>query len=80
MRIVAISLLAMLALYGCSSGNYGNYYTEENGEKTEIGNPYSSGSGHFAGYEWAERTGGDCSGNSASFNEGCEEYYRQTEK
>ncbi len=42
-------------------------------------NPYDQGSGHSAGYEWAERTGGSCNGNSNSFNEGCEEYYGQQE-
>jgi hypothetical protein len=47
---------------------------------SEPENPYSPGSGHSAGYDWAERTGGDCSGNSNSFNEGCEEYYSQAEE
>lgn len=42
-------------------------------------NPYYSDSGHSAGFDWAERTGGYCSGNSDSFNEGCEEYYAQEE-
>ncbi len=35
-------------------------------------------SGHWAGYEWAERKGiddpDDCGGNSVSFIEGCEAY------
>jgi hypothetical protein len=58
---------------GNSSYSESEYYTEP--ETPE--NPYDEGSGHYAGYEWAERTGGDCSGNSNSFNEGCEEYYSQ---
>ncbi len=40
-------------------------------------NPYNNGGGHDAGFEWAKRTNRDCNGNSRSFNEGCEEYYRQ---
>lgn len=78
--IITLALLATtLVISGCSSNSNDDYYTENNGEKVEIGNPYSEGSGHYTGYEWAERTGGSCSGNSNSFIEGCEEYYRQTE-
>lgn len=74
----SIFILAMiLILTGCTSKNSEDNYTAENGQKIEIGNPYSPGTGHYAGYEWAERTGGACSGKSQSFNEGCEEYYRQ---
>jgi len=46
-------------------------------ECTEPGNPYSEGTGHYAGYEWAEEHGGNCNGRSTSFNEGCEEYEEQ---
>ena len=65
-------------LVGCSS--------PERGKEAEAGrsascaepeNPYSPGTGHYAGYEWAEEHGGDCNGNSNSFNEGCEEYEQQ---
>ena len=43
-------------------------------------NPYAPGSGHYAGFEWAERNdAGSCGGNSSSFIEGCEEYLRQSE-
>ncbi len=79
-----IILVTALFLIGCSSQNYESYgisedsYTVEDGNRIEIGNPYSPGTGHYAGYEWAESTGGSCTGNSVSFNEGCEEYYRQT--
>lgn len=45
----------------------------------EPDNPYAEGSGHFAGFEWAERNSvGSCGGNSQSFIEGCEEYLRQS--
>ena len=40
-------------------------------------NPYNDGGGHNAGFNWAMENGGDCDGNSESFNEGCEEYFRQ---
>ncbi len=44
-------------------------------------NPYSEGTGHYAGFEWAERNdAGSCGGNSTSFVEGCEEYVRQSEE
>lgn len=41
-------------------------------------NPYSTGSGHYAGFEWGEN-GNSCGGNSNSFIEGCEEYLSQLE-
>lgn len=44
---------------------------------TEPENPYDEGTGHYAGYEWAETHGGSCNGRSQSFNEGCEEYEQQ---
>ena len=48
---------------------------------TEPENPYSAGTGHYAGYEWAEsHDGAACNGNSQSFNEGCEEYDQQEEE
>ncbi|SRR5437867_8314373 len=41
-------------------------------------NPYSPGSGHYAGFEWAEKNNpGSCGGNSTSFIEGCEAYQEQ---
>jgi hypothetical protein len=46
----------------------------------EPSNPYDDDSGHSAGYAWSEERGGaSCNGNSDSFNEGCEEFNRQTE-
>ena len=45
---------------------------------TEPENPFDEGSGHYAGYEWAQSNGsGDCDGRSQSFIEGCEEYENQ---
>ena len=41
-------------------------------------NPYSEGSGHYAGYVWAEENEPTiCSGNSGSFIERCETYMSQ---
>lgn len=72
--LFVISSLILFAGAGCTSET--NYQT---GRAVEPENPYNSGSGHSAGYEWAERTGGACTGKSSSFNEGCEEYYRQNQ-
>ncbi len=43
-------------------------------------NPYNDGGGHDAGFNWAMENGSICNGNSASFNEGCVEYYDQLNK
>lgn len=77
MKNKIIILVFILIFTSCSSQNSEDHYSYEDGNKIEIGNPYSPDTGYYAGYEWAERTGGVCSGKSQSFNEGCEEYYRQ---
>ena len=73
-NLVAILVGVMLLGAGCFSV----------GSKKEAvhppSNPYDQETGHFAGFEWAEQTGGGCDGNSVSFNEGCEEYYDQLSK
>jgi|WetSurMetagenome_2_1015567.scaffolds.fasta_scaffold34465_3 hypothetical protein len=82
-KILIIAFLPLLAVsfYGCDvQQSSGDYYTEDDGQQVEKGNPYGADSGHSAGYEWAAETGGGCSGNSDSFNEGCEEYYRQNSR
>lgn len=72
-KMLFLFILLVPILSGCSMVK--NVPSTETGIDTaEIGNPYSQGSGHYAGYEWAERTGRACSGNSTSFIEGCEEY------
>lgn len=78
--VIATSLLLFGA--GCSSfsDESADRSTYKESYRQEPENPYDGGSGHSAGYEWAESTGGDCGGSSASFNEGCEEYYRQQEE
>lgn len=62
------------------SDSYSNTYSSRTKDCStlEPENPYSYGSGHYAGFQWGER-GNYCSGNSQSFIEGCEEYERQDE-
>ena len=55
-----------------------NYY-QENYRCTPPDNPYSIGTGHYAGFEWGLK-GNSCRGNSNSFIEGCEEYHSQESK
>lgn len=61
---------------GSSSSNRSSLSTKNICKEPE--NPYSSGSGHYAGYKWGE-SGKTCGGNSGSFIEGCEEYQTQNE-
>ncbi len=64
------------------SSGYSNYSrSSENNDAVEPENPYSSGTGHSAGYEWAQENNvSSCGGNSNSFIEGCEEYLAQQEE
>ena len=60
--------------------SYDNYDDEGSAYYEEPENPYDEGSGHFAGYEWAEENDvSSCDGISDSFIEGCEEYLSQQE-
>ena len=46
-------------------------------ECAEPENPYEEGTGHYAGFDWAENHApSSCGGDSQSFIEGCEEYER----
>ncbi len=86
MSAIASLLLIIFTLSACSAQDNSYSYdasredAKDQENISEPENPYSSGSGHSAGYEWAERTGGGCNGNSSSFNEGCEEYYSQMDE
>lgn len=52
--------------------------SSDSSEYSDKENPYEEGSGHSAGYEWAqEHEVESCGGNSESFREGCEEYQNQ---
>jgi hypothetical protein len=76
--IVAFVVISLCSI-GCGSDTAPETKKSEKQTRacTEPENPYSQGSGHYAGYEWAERHGGNCNGRSQSFNEGCEEYEEQ---
>lgn len=67
-----------------SSYSGGSSYSDESDSGrycSEPENPYGYGSGHYAGFEWAENNDpGYCDGNSSSFNEGCEDYLSQQEE
>ncbi len=79
-------LVGLMLTIGCrssapSNSSNGSGEAASARECTEPENPYDEGSGHYAGFDWAERTGsGTCDGNSQSFIEGCEEYESQEAK
>lgn len=79
--LICTTLLASALLLACGSDKEAE--RQESETKTseancaEPENPYSQGTGHYAGYEWAEEHGDSCNGRSQSFNDGCEEYEDQ---
>lgn len=77
--ILCMTLSAVLAIAACTSSSPEKTNEEETARHcTEPQNPYDEGSGHYAGYEWAETNNpGTCGGRSQSFIEGCEEYQHQ---
>lgn len=78
--LICILFTLLAIIVACSSPKSTNDDEDSAGSAvncTEPENPYSEGSGHYAGYEWAESHGGSCNGRSQSFNEGCEEYEQQ---
>jgi hypothetical protein len=84
MKHCARHLLIVVALafsIACTSSEHSPEASNENPTNnhcTEPENPYTEGTGHYAGYEWAGRNGSPtCSGSSQSFVEGCEEYEAQ---
>ncbi len=77
-RLTLIFLVSLLV--ACSSPEPSSESSSETTDCTSLEpeNPYSPGTGHYAGYEWAENNdAGSCGGDSQSFSEGCEEYLRQ---
>lgn len=81
--ILPLVVAGFLLVVGCNSATSSNS-PSSNGEVTsapncaEPENPYDEGSGHYAGFEWAQNNNpGACDGNSESFIEGCEEYENQ---
>lgn len=78
--VLAFTLSGLFVLLGCGASESSRKDAEDGaaGSCTEPENPYSEGTGHHAGYEWAEKNAsGTCNSSSASFNEGCEEYESQ---
>jgi hypothetical protein len=76
--LLSTVLVFVLGSCGSESANFESTSSMDGKEESvPIENPYDPDTGHYAGYEWAERTGGDCTTASQPFNEGCEEYYRQ---
>jgi hypothetical protein len=78
--VVFVASIGLGALMACSSStpSLSSESDESSVHCTEPTNPYEEGTGHYAGYEWAERNGSlTCGGSSESFIEGCEEYQTQ---
>ena len=78
--ILGITLSGLLVMVGCTSSTLSDKTNEDETARhcTEPQNPYDEGSGHYAGYEWAETNNpGSCGGRSQSFIEGCEDYQQQ---
>ena len=77
--ILALTFAGLLLLVSCKSTAPPESSNEEATPThcTEPENPYDEGTGHYAGYEWAEKNSGTCGGSSQSFTEGCEEYEHQ---
>ncbi len=78
--VLAFTLSGLFVLFGCGSSESSRKDEEGGAAATcaEPENPYSEGTGHYAGYEWAEKQGsGACNTSSSSFNEGCEKYESQ---
>lgn len=85
MKILLFQCIACLWLcniVGCSPSINNSSSRNDNKEKDkhledciEPENPYFPGSGHYAGFEWAEQNDpSSCGANSQSFTEGCEQY------
>jgi hypothetical protein len=78
---LVFALTGMLLIVGCNSSKTSDSDEPRNnvgGHCAEPENPYDEGTGHYAGYEWAQENGsGSCNGSSESFNEGCEDYETQ---
>lgn len=81
--ILPLTVAGLMLIVGCKSSapsdtSDGNGKVASASDCTEPENPYDEGSGHYAGFEWAENNDpGVCGGNSQSFIEGCEEYESQ---
>ena len=77
---VAVLMLGASLLVGCDSAASSGVSGTSAKHCTEPENPYSEGTGHYAGYEWASTHGEECSATSSSFQEGCDEYDAQEDE
>jgi len=78
--ILALTLIGLALLVGCTSSppsESESHEEEAAAQCTEPENPHDEGTGHSAGYEWAEQNSGTCGSSSQSFSEGCEEHEHQ---
>ena len=89
-KILSLIIVSLLILSGCKLQDSTQVklkdnpqaITNDNGNKVidcqSPINPYQDDGGHDAGFNWAEENNpSGCDGNSQSFIEGCEEYFRQ---
>jgi len=77
-KTILLGLILALILSGCDKPPTATSITKTKLEDCiSPHNPYNDGGGHDAGFKWAAETGGNCNGNSDSFNEGCAEFFRQ---
>ena len=77
--ILSFSLAGIGCSSNTSSGDPEVVGSARDCDELEPENPYSPGSGHYAGFEWAEQhEPAVCGGNSSSFIEGCQAYQEQT--
>lgn len=76
-RKVGVILLALVIVFfmaGCSEKTE----STSEAECREPSNPFNDEGGHDAGFKWAEEKGEECpDSHGTSFQEGCEEFYRQ---
>jgi hypothetical protein len=81
--LLPLAVAVLMLITGCKASAPSDYSGSDSSTASasncaEPENPYDEGSGHYAGYEWAQSSGsGTCGGNSQSFIEGCEEYESQ---
>ena len=89
-RIVALLVLAFAveSTIGCSRASNANAdetlgddgLQDAVAECSEPENPYNDGGGHDSGFNWAQESGGACTGNGDSFDEGCDEFNRRRDE
>jgi len=78
------SFILPALIFGCDNSStsldFKKQISRNKEECVEPQNPYNDDGGHSAGFNWANENGGDCNGDSTSFNEGCEEYFMRLER